>query len=366
MASNIPKVSIVMSVYNGDHYLREAVDSILAQTFKNFEFIVIDDGSTDNTWAILQDYAKNDSRIILVRNTGNIGLPRSLNEGLALAKGIYIARQDADDISLPERLATQVSYLDQHPLLGILGTAVHVIDDNGNHQNTRCPAVTDTAIRWKLLFNNAFCHTSVMIRASILEKHQLSYDNTFQYSQDYELWTRIMWYTQGENLEIPLVCFRDHNKSISFTKKHQQWQLASYVSTREIKRLFPQHCFSQEEINALRQCHMARGLTYLDLSLVPSIIQLFEIFQEGKSIEQNEVKHLLAQVLQDLVRGTPISLWWHLWMTFLRMQTTKKAYSDIGIAFFKQLPRKFINGLVKHLWLAYRTYQLTLKRRRIV
>ena len=115
----MPKVSVVMSVYNAEPYLEAAIDSILNQTFRDFEFVIVDDGSTDGSTEILEKYAKGDSRIRLVHNAFNKGLIRSLNRGVKLAKGEYIARQDGDDVSLPQRLASQVQFLDEHPEIGV-------------------------------------------------------------------------------------------------------------------------------------------------------------------------------------------------------------------------------------------------------
>jgi len=115
-----PKISVIMSVYNGEKYLREAIESILNQTFRDFEFIIINDGSTDKTSEILSSY--NDPRIVIINNKRNIGLTKSLNKGLKMVKGEYIARQDADDVSLPERLERMVNFLDMNRDVGLLGS----------------------------------------------------------------------------------------------------------------------------------------------------------------------------------------------------------------------------------------------------
>ena len=120
-----------MAVYNGQEYLRPAVDGILGQSYRDFEFIICDDGSADATWQILQECAREDSRIRLLRNDENIGLARTLNRCLEAAKGSFIARQDADDISLPTRLAEQKAFLDRHGEVGLLSTLVDVIDTQG-------------------------------------------------------------------------------------------------------------------------------------------------------------------------------------------------------------------------------------------
>ena len=162
-----PKVSVVMSVYNGERYLREAVESILNQTFIDFEFVIIDDGSTDDTLGILERYT--DPRIRLVKNGRNIGLTESLNRGIRLARGKYVARQDADDISLPERLSSQLLFLDKHRGIGLVGTSFDIIDSSGR----LCEQVilpTDNETLQELLWvRNCFCHGSVMMRKEYLD-----------------------------------------------------------------------------------------------------------------------------------------------------------------------------------------------------
>ena len=159
--THTPRISIVMSVYNGEKYLREAVNSILNQTFKDFEFIIINDGSTDGTREILESY--NDPRIILIHK-GNMGLTQSLNKGIALAKGKYIARQDADDISLPERLEKQIEFLERNEKVALLGTAIEIIDEIGNYLQTIKPPTDDSSIRKGIKQNNYFCHGSVIFK----------------------------------------------------------------------------------------------------------------------------------------------------------------------------------------------------------
>ena len=126
-----PKISVVMAVYNGERHLREAIDSILNQTFADFEFVIIDDASTDRSGRILQEYAGKDKRIVIIGNETNMGLSKSLNKGIRLTKGEYIARMDADDISFPDRFEKQVKFLDDHNDIGILGTHYLQMDIGG-------------------------------------------------------------------------------------------------------------------------------------------------------------------------------------------------------------------------------------------
>ena len=193
-----PCVSVLMSVYNGEQYLASAVESILNQTFADYEFIIIDDGSSDATWNILQEYTREDGRIVLHRNHKNMGLAKSLNHGLLMAKGEYIARQDADDVSLPSRFSLQIRYMERHPEIDILGTGYYQIDEEGKYLSKVILPEDDFNIHWIMLFNNAFCHTSVVLRHNHLEP--LSYDDELMVAQDYELWSRLTQSTQAANL----------------------------------------------------------------------------------------------------------------------------------------------------------------------
>ena len=247
-----PKVSVIMSVYEGERYLRQSVESILNQSFTDIEFLIIEDGSGDDTWDILTEYASQDQRVVLVRNQENIGLTKSLNRGLAQATGKYVARQDADDVSFPGRLATQIEFLQKHDQVGLLGTAYHLVDEQGQTIETMHPPETDTEIRWQMLFHNAFCHTSVMFKRALLKEKSLSYDETLTSSQDYELWVRMLQQTSGANLQTPLVAWRRGEKAISNTRRDEQQEIATQIAARQINSLFAQKHFSLREVEKLR------------------------------------------------------------------------------------------------------------------
>lgn len=210
-----PKVSVVMSVYNGGEYLREAIESILHQTFKDFEFVIVDDGSTDSTCKILTTYR--DERMTLVRNQENLGLARSLNRGLEIARGEYVARQDADDVSLPERLAQQLEFLEEHPEVGVVGGAVQIIDGGGNASDIwRFPG-EHGVLKWRLCFGNPIMHSTVMMRREIVNRVN-GYDVEMEVAMDYDLWRRLSSVTRLANLQDVLVWLRRHEDSV--TSKH--------------------------------------------------------------------------------------------------------------------------------------------------
>jgi GT2 family glycosyltransferase len=228
-----PRLSVVMSVYNGEPYLRAAVDGILRQTFADFEFVIVDDGSRDGTASLLADYAARDERIVLLTNATNIGYTRSLNKGLAAARGAYLARQDADDISLPERLACQVAYMDAHPAVGVAGTLAQVIDDSDRplDRDHFPKALDNEAVQAQLLIGNCLCHGSVVIRRQHLEQVG-DYDVDLEPTEDYDLWLRLAEVGQIVNLEARLYQYRVHAASVSTTRRPQQ----SFSRARALER----------------------------------------------------------------------------------------------------------------------------------
>jgi glycosyltransferase involved in cell wall biosynthesis len=218
-----------MPVYNGDKYLREAIDSILNQTFEDFEFIIINDASTDETLSILNSYA--DSRMKIHINKRNLGVAKSLNIGLRMAKGKYIARQDADDISMPNRLATQVDFLDRHPDYAAVGTLAKIINENSEEMLLFKRPTKDIDIRKFLEKDNCMIHGSVMIRISSLIEVGF-YDEEMERSQDYELWLRLAKRYHMKNISDFLYCRRKQNRNSSINYILEQ---QTFVALAKIK-----------------------------------------------------------------------------------------------------------------------------------
>lgn len=211
-----PKISVIMSVYNGEKYLQKAIESILIQTYKNFEFLIIDDNSNDSTIDIINSY--NDNRIKVISNQANIGLTKSLNIGLELAKGEFIARQDADDISDITRFEKQIEYLNKNEDIAILGTQAKIINEKGNliiPPFSWLRPVKEDEIKWFCMFDSPFIHSSVMMRKEIIWDIFKGYNSKHRTSQDYELWSRVVYNYKCENLNESLVSFRSHSNSVS-------------------------------------------------------------------------------------------------------------------------------------------------------
>jgi glycosyltransferase involved in cell wall biosynthesis len=221
-----------MSVHNGETYLAQALDSILGQSFSSFEFIAVDDASTDDTARILADYAGRDSRICALSNQRNMGLAWSLNHGLKQANGRYIARMDADDISLPLRLEKQFSFMEKHPGVGVIGTAVEIIDAAGQVIGQRLYPPDPIVIRWRLALENPLCHPTVMIRRSLLQ--DAPYNSDLKTAQDYDLWCRLGILTRFANLSQPLLRFRKHGANLTYTKGGEQRENSLHISQNYI------------------------------------------------------------------------------------------------------------------------------------
>jgi glycosyltransferase involved in cell wall biosynthesis len=211
-----PIVSVVMSVLNGERFVCEAVESILNQSFREFEFIVINDGSTDSTGATLDSYQRKDPRLRVVHQE-NRGLVESLNRGCGLARGKYIARMDADDIAIRDRLMWQVDFMERHPKVGVVGGAIEFIDVTGKCLKVSVNPIEDRDIRLALLQGCPFSHPSVLMRRDIFAAVG-GYRKAFVDAEDLDLWFRLAERCLLANLEAVLVKYRLHPCQITVRK----------------------------------------------------------------------------------------------------------------------------------------------------
>jgi len=214
-----PKISVIMSVYNGEKYLAKAIESILNQTFRDFEFIIINDGSTDNSLNIIKKYAKLDKRVVLMNNKKNIGLTISLNKCLKIAKGEYIARMDADDISLPERFQIQYDFLEKNKNIFLVGTGAIKIDENGEKTTYFNPITSPKEVKKILQRKDCIYHPSIIFR----NEDNLSYREKFTYSQDYDFYLCLL--SKGKKLvsiSDRLINYRCDPNAISQAKRGKQ------------------------------------------------------------------------------------------------------------------------------------------------
>jgi glycosyltransferase involved in cell wall biosynthesis len=226
------RISVLMPVYNSEKHIAEAIQSILNQTFTDYEFIIINDGSTDKTVEIIREY--DDPRIKLIDNTKNQGLIAVLNQGIDLAQGEYIARMDADDISLPTRFEKQIAFMDVHPDVGVLGTWVLKFGDCKNHIRKRKKKVG----LWQLVTCAIVVHPTTMLRKSLFDKYNLRYDPEYVACEDYDLWARASRYTTIANLQEVLLHYRWHTSNVSKIHRQIQKENASRVRRNILKSYF--------------------------------------------------------------------------------------------------------------------------------
>lgn len=239
-----------MPVYNGMPYLQLAVESILRQTYRNFEFIIIDDCSSDDSLRYLKSLR--DDRIVLIQQLQNGGVTRALQEGMVNVRGTYVARLDADDIAMPERLQVQIDFLDANPEYGLIGSSYSTIDVCGNVLTSSAKWINDLEVRWKMLFKNPFVHSTVMFRKSIIDQHKLNYQT--DHGEDYHLWSNILQYTKGCILEDTLVKYRIHEKSWTNTQIDNQLNAGKMLSFILVNRILAQtgkHLFTENNYTDL-------------------------------------------------------------------------------------------------------------------
>jgi glycosyltransferase involved in cell wall biosynthesis len=228
-----PQVSVIMPVYNGEKYLAEAINSILGQTFHEFELIIINDGSHDSSADIVRSYT--DPRIVFIENEINTGLPRVRNQGLYTSRGQYIAWLDCDDVSVPERLEIQVKFLDEHPRIGVCGGWIKMVGD-GKETVARYPA-DPGYIRASMLFNNFVVNSTVMMRAACTREVGLRFDLSHHLSQDYGLWVRIPEPWQITNLPKVLTRYRLHTSQVTTIHKQKQIDVAWKIQKEQLASL---------------------------------------------------------------------------------------------------------------------------------
>lgn len=321
-----PKVTVLIPVYNGEKYLHEALDSILNQSFKDFELLIIDDASADTSAAIIQSYS--DPRIRLFKNEQNLGIAATLNQGMHLSRGKYIARMDCDDISHPSRLKKQVAFLDRNPDVAACGTFIKTLGEVKSR--TLIYPKYSEEIQCTLLFGSALAHPSVMFRKTSLEAQCLLYDENQKYVEDYELWVRLLEHgLKLTNLGEVLLTYRFH------PNPHQAEQINNANSIRrcllEELGLVP----SSDEIrlhNSLCNNNFKPDLEFLRMSEV-WLMRILKANQEMRKYSSTVLLKVLASRWLNVIRRS----------TYLGMVV----WENYTSSFFKESAQLSLKGQAK-------------------
>jgi glycosyltransferase involved in cell wall biosynthesis len=313
-----PAVSVLMAVYNGEKYLAETLDTLLAQTLRGFELVVVDDGSSDRTAEILSAYAERDARIRPVHNERNLKLPGSLNRGLELCRAPLVARADADDLYVPEYLETQVRFLRDNPQIGVVSSAFHVADLDGRVLYTRCPPTDDRQIRFQLLFMSCLLHPTTVFRAHVV-RDVGGYRDEYHMAEDYELWSRLRDRTRFANQAVPLVRYRRHPQAIMRNRGAVGEELSHSVSQRLLTE-YLRVPVTLSDATVLRLLY--RGIGALPLGSVPGGLTLLNrILGQARRVEDpRTVREFRERISQNLIersveladadRGVSRALFW--------------------------------------------------------
>ncbi|MCP3924060.1 MAG: glycosyltransferase [Desulfobacterales bacterium] len=308
-SSNKPLISVVMAVYNGEKYLKESIKSILNQTYKKFEFIIVNDGSTDKSKAILEKFAENDKRIKIVHQE-NMGLAYSLNIGIKLAKGEFIARMDDDDISHPYRLETQCKVLIDNSNIGVCHSYFSLINSNGKkipfRKNTGFN-FSSLQTKWTLLWRNCICHPSVMIRHNILKEFNILYDDKV-ICQDYELWCRLIDRTDFFIIKKSLLSLRKHYNNVSSNYDEKYLSKFSDIISRNLGKYIetPLDYFELRAITLISGQMYLRGKDItgtIDANKILQLISLvFSEYIKKNSCNKKNILELHNAVAHQLIR----------------------------------------------------------------
>jgi glycosyltransferase involved in cell wall biosynthesis len=231
-------ISIILPTYNGSQFIAGSINSVLSQTYKDWELIIISDGSTDETKVVVDQFLRNDKRIIFIENEKNLGIQKTLNKAITLSKGEYIARIDDDDRWVtPTKLAEQLSFFETYQDHVLVGTDALVVDTNGTILSKNIMPKTDKAIRAKMLSKNCFLHATIMVKKMVVEQvGGYSEDKLHLHAEDYDLWLRMGLAGKMANLSVQSTHLVTHSHSLTFRNRVLQARHVFLIMLRYKKK----------------------------------------------------------------------------------------------------------------------------------
>jgi glycosyltransferase involved in cell wall biosynthesis len=288
----MPRLTVLMSVKNGEPYLRTTVESILNQTYGDFEFLILDNASKDNSREIIRSFS--DPRIRLIEFPRDLGQVGALNKGLDMIETRLVARMDADDISMPRRFEYQVAFMEKHPEVGICGTYGTAVE--GEQKTRMIYPLTAEGIRVQQLFECALAHPSVMMRKELLDKFGLRYDEEIGFSEDWELWHRAEKCFPLANIPKYLLKYRIHSESVSLKNPKPRQEVDGRLLDRKLEEL-NLHTHPLKQIHrdtALATTYNSRGR---DIEFVHNVIEWFDLLETANDTYRIYDKKLLRRFL---------------------------------------------------------------------
>jgi glycosyltransferase involved in cell wall biosynthesis len=298
----VPLVTVLLAVRDGEAYLRTALASVLGQTFSDLELVVVDDASSDATPEILAGI--DDPRLRIVRNDTQLRLAGSLNRGLDGARGKYVARLDADDVAMPRRLEVQLARIRSGPAVALVGSGALEIDGSSRVGRAHAMPASPVDVRWAALFSSPFLHPTVLVARDVLERNGLRYDTTFEESEDYDLWARLLEVADGANVPDPLVLYRVHAEQASQRRRELQRACQLCVARRAIAAVAPS--LSSDEVELAWRVGAGEEVEpEAALSAVDAYLRLADAFERtaGRTARPQAARALLR--LADRVPGAP-------------------------------------------------------------
>jgi len=331
-----PEVSVIMGVYNDEGYLSDSILSILNQSITNFEFIIIDDASTDASSDILKKFANKDKRIQLHTNKINKGLTKNLNYALEIARGDYIARMDGDDIALPKRFEKQIKALRENEDAILCGTWTTNINAKSKEISKSKAPLDSYEFLWSSLFRATIAHPTVMMNNSLLSRHNLKYNENLRTAQDFDFWSQLQTY--GKVIVLPeyLLKYRTHSDNVSHQRKGEQAKIASNISFNNIMRYFSAMKYEIDKKQLEEICNFIFLSTIVSKKNlkknIKTILELQTKFIELNRLndeQQTNIKKLTVRwLIQAIFTKRKSDILFKAYGTFLLMTEIKAIYKE--------------------------------------
>jgi glycosyltransferase involved in cell wall biosynthesis len=288
------EISVLLPVYNSQAFLKEAIESILSQSLKNFELIIINDGSTDNSESIIKSFM--DSRIVYLKNPENIGLIKTLNKAIAIAKGNYLARMDADDVAMKDRLDLQLKAFQENKNRVVVSSDHFLLQ--GNKETYIKNHTQSDELKAILLFSPCFAHPTVMIK-NIFVKENISYNEKYTHTEDYKLWTDLAICGEFYNINTPLLKYRSHPNQVSILNNSIQKQRSEEVRSLYLQKLG--FVFSEEEFvthNFIGNNVFINSIVELE-KIEKWLLSLLNQNKKLKAFNQNQFQNIITKFWYD-------------------------------------------------------------------